>query len=184
MDWEWVKNNLSWDWVKSIFDFRNLITSIEAIIRGYFVDTIWKIDRHLYQSGDLDDKSAPFVVIWRDLDAVLDLEGEIDPPDVLKELKKYWHLGIPDGPLPWDPRVNKCTKDEWWALIDEVNKVSLAGINTLVHCGAGRNRASLATGCIMYRRGLRGDAIVEYIRKKRPSALSNQIFVEYLRSLN
>ena len=155
------------------FNWRDLLTQIEAYIRGRGLDSIWKIDRHLYQSGDLDSKVAPVVIRWNKIDGIVDLQGDRDPLDVLKEVKWYRYFPIKDGPLPSD-------MDGFLALVKEANRLSLGGTDILVHCGAGRNRASLFTGCMMHLRGLKGYNIVNYIRKKRPGALDNYVFVNYL----
>lgn len=162
--------------------WEDAITTFKAYKRGLFTQKVWHIHNNLYQSGVLTSKVAPLILKLNDIEGIVDLEGLRDPHDVVKEVDYYRHFPIGDGPLPWNyPKFNEEAWDKWWALMEEANKISLAGINVLVHCGAGRNRASLGTGCIMWLRGLRGDAIVEYIRKKRPKALSNRDFEQYLR---
>lgn len=161
----------------------DIITDIKAYARGRFLDKVWKIDTNLYQSGDLEDKVAPLVVDWNDFYGIVDLEGGRDPRDVLKKVKDYRHIPIPDGPLPWDPRVNRITLIDWWKHAENVNAISLSGKKMLIHCGAGRNRASLFSGCVMFLRGPMGWEIVKYMRKKRPHALDNNVFATYLGSL-
>jgi len=56
-------------------------------------------------------------------------------------------------------------------------------MKVLVHCEQGINRASLINGVILWMKGMNGEEIVNYIRSKRPGALFNQNFVNYLVNL-
>lgn len=57
-----------------------------------------------------------------------------------------------------------------------------AGKRVLVTCMAGRNRSGLVSALVlMTRRGLTGEEAVAYIQAKRPNALSNDSFAEWLR---
>lgn len=54
----------------------------------------------------------------------------------------------------------------------------------LVTCAVGHNRSGLVTGLILHDLyGLSGDEAVMVIRAKRPGALSNESFAEFLREL-
>lgn len=53
----------------------------------------------------------------------------------------------------------------------------------LVHCEQGINRASLINGVILWMKGMKGQEIVNNIRNRRPNALFNQHFVNYLVNL-
>ena len=159
-------------------------TNFEAYQRGLFTQRVWKIHHNLYQSGVITSEVAPLIVKVNNIKGVVDLEGTVDPHRVIKELDYYRHFPIGDGPLPWNyPEYSQEKFDKWWALINEANEVGFSGVNVLIHCGAGRNRASLGTGCTMRLRGLKGPGIVPYIRKKRPGALSNAVFATYLSNL-
>ncbi len=56
-------------------------------------------------------------------------------------------------------------------------------MKVVVHCEQGSNRASLLNGVILWMKGMRGQEIVDYIRGKRPNALFNRNFVNYLVNL-
>jgi protein-tyrosine phosphatase len=59
------------------------------------------------------------------------------------------------------------------------------GERVLVHCAAGLNRSGLVTALVVrdyY--GIEGSAAVDIVRSKRPWALSNITFAEYVASLN
>lgn len=51
----------------------------------------------------------------------------------------------------------------------------------LVHCNAGRNRSSLVTAMVMAQYfGFSGKKCIELVRERRPNALANPHFVEFL----
>ena len=57
------------------------------------------------------------------------------------------------------------------------------GHRVLSHCGMGFNRSALVAGVIMNKLGKSGPQIVERIRERRPGALFNDVFAEYLAKL-
>jgi protein-tyrosine phosphatase len=57
------------------------------------------------------------------------------------------------------------------------------GHHVLSHCGMGFNRSALVAGVILNKLGVRGPEIVERIRARRPGALFNEIFADYLATL-
>ena len=57
------------------------------------------------------------------------------------------------------------------------------GHRILCHCGLGFNRSALVAGVILYKLGMTGSQAVERIRKRRPGALFNEVFADYLVSL-
>ncbi len=57
------------------------------------------------------------------------------------------------------------------------------GHHVLSHCGMGFNRSALVAGVILHKLGLRGPEIVQRIRERRPGALFNEVFADYLASL-
>jgi len=79
------------------------------------------------------------------------------------------------------------------SMIDDVERAKIFDVcidlaykkkmKVLVHCEQGINRASLLNGVILWMKGMRGQEIVNYIRSRRPGALFNQNFVNYLVNL-
>jgi len=57
------------------------------------------------------------------------------------------------------------------------------GHRVLSHCGMGLNRSALVAGVILNKLGLPGREIVTRIRERRPGALFNEVFANYLESL-
>jgi len=57
------------------------------------------------------------------------------------------------------------------------------GHRVLSHCGMGLNRSALVAGVILNKLGLPGKEIVARIRERRPGALFNEVFANYLESL-
>jgi len=57
------------------------------------------------------------------------------------------------------------------------------GHRVLSHCGMGFNRSALVAGVILNKLGASGPQIVDRIRQRRPGALFNDVFAEYLAKL-
>ncbi|HEX9501132.1 MAG TPA: hypothetical protein VGA10_05710 [Thermoanaerobaculia bacterium] len=58
-----------------------------------------------------------------------------------------------------------------------------SGHRVLSHCGMGFNRSALIAGVILNKLGVPGKEIVTRIRERRPGALFNDVFANYLASL-
>ena len=54
------------------------------------------------------------------------------------------------------------------------------GQKVLAHCGMGFNRSALLAGLILIELGMDGPAAVERLRARRPGALFNECFADYL----
>lgn len=130
----------------------------------------------LYQSGHIDDWGS---TREKNIDTIIDLSGDIDP---------YLRLGLPSWiktyvyhPIEDDivlPDMNKMR-----VLAEFVdNLLYHTTAIVLIHCAAGINRSSLLNGIILSS-FLGITEPVEYIRMKRPGALTNLVFEEYLRGL-
>jgi protein-tyrosine phosphatase len=130
---------------------------------------IFQIDGNLYQSSMIDDVERVKI-----FDACIDLAGGIDPDT--SDFKIYLKWTIEDAGLP-DLDILKIVAFFGYDLVYK-KKMKL-----LVHCEQGFNRASLLNGVILWMKGMRGQEIVDYIRKKRAGALFNQNFVNYLVNL-
>ena len=124
---------------------------------------------------------SPAISEWSAVDAlgidtVIDLEGDLDqciptkPGGCL-----YVYFPIFDEELPDMTRL------------DEVAALGAQEIRTghrvLSHCGMGFNRSALIAGAILHKLGYKGDEIVQRIRARRPGALFNEVFADYLLSL-
>jgi protein-tyrosine phosphatase len=57
------------------------------------------------------------------------------------------------------------------------------GERVLAHCGMGFNRSALMAGVILTEIGLTGGEAVNRLRERRPGALFNETFADYLASL-
>ncbi len=130
---------------------------------------IFQIDENLYQSSMIDDAERA-----RMFDVCIDLAGGIDPD--ASDFKIYLKWTIEDGGLP-DMDILKFVASFGYDLAYKKK------MKVLVHCEKGINRASLLNGVILWLKGIRGQEIVNYIRNKRPGALFNQNFVNYLVNL-
>jgi protein-tyrosine phosphatase len=124
---------------------------------------------------------SPKISDWSHLDergisVVIDLEGELDhgvptlPNHIL-----YIYYPIYDEDLPDLAKLHAVAK--LGASMVE------SGHRVLSHCGMGFNRSALVAGLILLYMGRSGQEIVPHLRQKRPGALFNQTFAEYLLSL-
>jgi hypothetical protein len=114
-------------------------------------------------------------VLSRGIDTVIDLEGGIDhgvPETADKFL--YIYLPIHDGELPDLDRLHAVAK-----LGAELVQ---RGDRVLAHCGVGLNRSALMIALILRYLGMEGAAAVERCRQRRPGALYNKVFADYLTS--
>jgi hypothetical protein len=110
------------------------------------------------------------------VDTIIDLEGDIDegvPTCPNKCL--YIYFPILDEELP--------NLDKLDAIGDLGARVVIAGHRVLSHCGMGFNRSALVAGVILNKLGMPGHDVVQRLRERRPGALFNDCFADYLRSL-
>ncbi len=127
---------------------------------------IFQIDENLYQSSMIDDVEKVKI-----FDVCIDLAGGIDPD--ASDFKIYLKWTIEDAGLP-DLDILKLVASFGYDLAYKKK------MNVLVHCEQGINRASLVNGVILWMKGMKGQEIVDHIRSKRPGALFNPNFVNYL----
>jgi|SRR5688572_5855586 len=145
-------------------------------------DTHFLEQMQLYQ---LDDAGllyiSPAITDWerveqRAIDTIIDLDGDIDA-GVPTHPDQYLYIYFPiyDEELP---NLNKLhgIATLGAALVNQGHRV-------LSHCGMGFNRSALVGGLILNQLGLRGADVVGRIRERRPGALFNERFAEYLMSL-
>lgn len=88
----------------------------------------------------------------------------------------YIHCPIPDGKQVLPALLNSVVRSAMPTIRN--------GRSVLVHCHAGRNRSALLAALIVRERlGISGAEAVRYLRSRRPNALANEAFVEYLNGL-
>jgi hypothetical protein len=136
---------------------------------------IFEIKPNLFQSTKIDSKVE---IACRGIDVVIDLEGGFDDLFTWSmQSYLYWHIldmpWLPDKYILWN--VARYGFNAWKA--DKDNKV-------LVHCSMGRNRSGLVNGCILWLDGMSGADAVKLIQEKRPGALTNPVFKNYLENLS
>jgi protein-tyrosine phosphatase len=129
----------------------------------------------LYISGDLDgwDCIAP-----HGIDVVIDLDGGLDaciPTQTNNCLYIYFPFDDDDQSLPNMTKLHAVA-----SLAAELIRV---GHRVLTHCNMGFNRSGLVAGLILTTLGMPGDAAVSRIRARRPGALYNERFAQYLLDL-
>ena len=124
---------------------------------------------------------SPRIEAWDHLDnhgisVVIDLEGDLDhgvptnPGHILYIYFPIYDEGLPD--MPKLQAVARMGAD----LVKSGHKV-------LSHCGMGFNRSALVAGLILHQLGMPGPEIVRLLRDRRPGALFNEVFAEYLLGL-
>jgi hypothetical protein len=129
-------------------------------------------DGRLFLSAAIHDWRP---ILDRGIDTVIDLEGGIDHgvPE-LSDKFLYIYLPIHDGELPDLDRLHAVAK-----LGAELVR---RGDRVLAHCGVGLNRSALMVALILRYLGMDGQASIDRCRERRPGALYNQVFAEYLLS--
>ena len=131
-------------------------------------------DGRLYISGDLDgwDCVAP-----HGIDVVIDLDGGLDaciPTETNHCLYVYFPFDDDDQSLPNTTKLH--------AIAAMAASLIREGHRVLAHCNMGFNRSGLVAGMILKSLGMPGDAAVTRIRDRRPGALYNDKFADYLSS--
>jgi protein-tyrosine phosphatase len=121
---------------------------------------------------------SPKIEDWSVLDehgitVVIDLEGDLDHgvPTVPNHIL-YLYFPIYDEELPDLAKLHAVAR-LGASLVESGHKV-------LSHCGMGFNRSALVAGLILSYLGMPGEETVPHLRRKRPGALFNQTFAEYL----
>ena len=84
----------------------------------------------------------------------------------------YVYLPIHDGDLPQIDRLH--------AVARLGASLVARGHRVLAHCGMGLNRSALVCGLILMYHGMAGRDAVTRLKTRRPGALFNQVFAEYL----
>ena len=127
----------------------------------------------LYLSPAIDDWEP---IHKSGITAVIDLEGEIDHdiPTVPNQML-YIYFPIYDDALPDLQKLHAVAKLAA-SLVEKGERV-------LSHCGLGLNRSALVAGLTLTYLGMSGQEAVRLLREKRPGALFNENFAEYLQSV-
>ncbi len=128
----------------------------------------------LYISGDIDDWGF---VAPHGIDVVIDLDGGLDaciPTECNHCLYVYFPFEDDDQALPNERKLQ--------AIADMAAALIRQGHRVLAHCNMGFNRSGLVAGLILKALGMSGDAAVTRIRERRPGALYNDRFADYVAS--
>ena len=126
----------------------------------------------LFMSADLRDWSHAEP---HGIDVVIDVDGGLDtciPTMSNRCLYIYFPFDDDDQLLPSATKL-RAIAQLGASLIQDGHRV-------LAHCGMGYNRSGLIAGMILKSLGVTGVAAVARIRERRPGALFNDRFVEYL----
>jgi protein-tyrosine phosphatase len=127
-------------------------------------------DGRLFLSPEINDWQP---ILDRGIDTVIDLEGGVDRgvPEITNRFL-YIYLPIQDSDLPDLDRLHAVAK----LGAELVHR----GDRVLCHCGLGLNRSALMVALILRYLGMDGAAAVARCRERRPGALFNPVFAEYL----
>jgi protein-tyrosine phosphatase len=132
----------------------------------------------LYQSGAPEDPVDWQPIYERNIDVVVDLYGTLDP-------------GVPTAPnsilyifWPIEDTARLPDMKIMAALTDMAVRLMLDGHRVLVHCHKGKSRSGLFNALVAMKvLHIDGKAAVDLVRGRRPGALGNQVFTEYLEHL-
>jgi len=110
------------------------------------------------------------------IDTVIDMDAGLDECiPTTPEGCLYIYFPIYDEELPTMTRLD--------AVGSLGAQLIRSGHRVLSHCGMGFNRSALVAGVILNKLGVPGNEIVTRIRERRPGALFNDVFANYLASL-
>ena len=118
------------------------------------------------------------VLASRGVDVVIDLEGGLDlciPTQANHCLYVYFPFEDDDRVLPSLAKLR--------AIAQLAASLMREGHTVLSHCTGGFNRSGLVAGLILTELGLSGAEALARIRAKRPGALYNGAFADYLASV-
>ena len=112
----------------------------------------------------------------REITVVIDLDGDIDTgiPTMPNHIL-YLYFPIFDEDLPDLAKLHGVAQMAA-SLVQQGHKV-------LSHCGMGFNRSALMAGLVLMYLGMEGPEAVAHLRRKRPGALFNEVFADYLQNL-
>jgi protein-tyrosine phosphatase len=140
----------------------------------HLLDDIVQMDDEgrLFLSAAIEDWKP---ILEKGIDTVIDLDGGVDHgvPEQADQFL-YIYLPIDDGELPDLDRLHAVAK-----LGAELVR---RGDRVLAHCGLGLNRSALMVALILRYLGMSGAEAVARCRERRPGALYNEVFAEYLLS--
>ena len=111
----------------------------------------------------------------RGIQVVVDLDGALDscvPETANHCLYVYFPFADDDEALPDLSKLSAIARLSAQLIRDEQR--------VLVHCGMGFNRSALVAGLILTELGMTGSAAVARLRERRPGALFNDLFADYL----
>jgi hypothetical protein len=112
----------------------------------------------------------------KEITTIIDLDGEIDPGiPTMPNHVLYLYFPIFDEELPNLVKLHGVARLAA-SLVQQGHKV-------LSHCGMGFNRSALMAGLVLMYLGMEGPEAVLHLRKKRPGALFNEVFADYLHNL-
>ena len=129
-------------------------------------------DGRLFISPDITEWGA---LEAQGIDVVIDLEGGLDgciPTLSNKCLYVYFPFDDDDQALPNMAKLNAIARLAATLVGD--------GHRVLAHCRMGYNRSAFVAGLILIELGMSGDAAVARLRERRPGALFNDHFADYL----
>jgi hypothetical protein len=110
------------------------------------------------------------------IDTVIDMDGGLD--DCIPTTPEgclYVYFPIYDEELPPLTRLH--------AVATLGAELIRGGHRILSHCGMGFNRSALVAAMIMHKMGTPGHETVSRIRARRPGALFNEVFADFLTRL-
>jgi protein-tyrosine phosphatase len=127
----------------------------------------------LFLSPAIDDWQP---IAEHGISAVIDLDGDLDLGiSTVPNHMVYVYFPIYDEDLPDLGKLHAVAKMG--------ARLVKSGEKVLAHCGMGLNRSALVAGLILTYLGMSGADAVDLLRQKRPGALFNDTFADYLTHL-
>jgi protein-tyrosine phosphatase len=148
-----------------------MLDIVSKFVAQRFCFTASEVYPGLFQSSKIRTKEDIETVNDLGVKCVVDLEGGLDSEMDFLDTYLFW----PIHDLHFLPDTN------FLYMVCRFIEMQVSwGTKVLVHCSQGLNRAGLVCARVMIMKGLCGREAIAKIREKRPGALWNPVFAEFI----
>lgn len=117
------------------------------------------------------------------IDVIVSLAGKFDQD--LKKLDEMYHIKYYYYHMTDGKNFSDDVKSDLLRIAKNVADDIRSGKSVIVHCKRGRNRSGLLNALIVREiKGISGEAALNWIWEHRPNSISNQLFQNFLKSLD
>jgi hypothetical protein len=151
-----------------------MFMDLKKFVAQRMIFTASEVYPNLYQASKIQSEEDVEFIKDLGIRFMVDLEGGFDPP--MDFLYCYVLWSIRD--LPFLPDLDVLLSVSTFVSMEVSFKHKV-----LVHCSQGLNRSGLVCARAMTLMGIPGPEAIKQIREKRPGALWNPVFADYVEGL-